>query len=324
MKKTISIILIVCLVLAFAACGKQPANQEVAEDTKVEETSDALHVGFSIVSLEFPFYVSMLDGFKAACESKGWTYEYTDAGLDAETQLNDCSDLIMKGVDVLVISSWYGDTLGDVFEQAKAAGIPVFLIDTEAEGDYVSGIGTINYDAGMLGAKWAAKYLADSGKKDVNLVLMHATDVVATDRADGFLAGLKESGLNVNLLNSYVGSTREAYMTSFEDALTAYDKIDLVFGADAQAGLGAYDACQGAGRTEVNVIGFDCEDEEVERIDGNTQYIASVMQFPEQMAKTTIENIEKYVFGGETIEQHLGCDAGVYCVNGALTAADIG
>lgn len=329
MKKTLALLLTLCIVLALGACGAgdDPASVETAPgESASSENPEALHVGFSIVSLEFPFYVSMLDGFKAACEEKGWTYEYTDAGLDAETQLNDCADLIMKDVDVLVISSWYGDILSDVFEQAEAADIPVFLIDTQVpESDgYVSSIGTVNYDAGMLGGKWAAQHLAEDGKTEVNLVLMHATDVVATDRANGFVAGLEEAGVTVNLLNTYVGSTREAYMTACEDALTTYDNIDLIFGSDAQAGLGSYDACQGAGRYEVEIMGFDCEDEEVERIDSGTQYIASVMQFPAVMAETTVENLDRYVFGGETIEQSLACDAGIYCAEGEITADEIG
>lgn len=314
------------MVIALGACGGDPSANTTDPPGSQTGDKEALHIGFSIVSLEFPFYVSMLEGFQKACEEKGWTYEYTDAGLDAETQINDCSDLIMKDIDVLVISSWYGDILSEVFEQAAEANIPVFLIDTQVpEGSgYVSSIGTVNYDAGMLGGKWAAEYMAESGKSEINLILMHATDVVATDRANGFVAGLEAAGATVNLLNSYVGSTREAYMTACEDALTAYDNIDLIFGADAQAGLGAYDACQGAGRDEVCIMGFDCEDEEVERIDAGTQYIASVMQFPAVMSETTIDNIEKYVFGGETIEQSIGCDAGIYCAEGEISADEIG
>ena len=324
MKKILAILLALSMIFALGACGNEDPPEETTNPTG--EDADTLHVGFSIVSLEFPFYVSMLEGFTVACDAKGWTYEYTDAGLDAETQINDCSDLLMKDIDVLVISSWYGDILSDVFEQAAAEEIPVFLIDTQVPNNegYVSSIGTVNYDAGMLGGKWAGQYMAEQGKSEVNLVLMHATDVVATDRANGFVAGLEAAGMTVNLLNTYVGSTREAYMTSCEDALTTYDNIDLIFGADAQAGLGSFDACQGAGREEVKIIGFDCEDEEVERIDAGTQYIASVMQFPAVMAETTIDNIDKYVFGNESIEQSLGCDAGIYCAQGEISAEEIG
>ena len=83
MKKTLALLLTLCIVLALGACGAgdDPASVETAPGESASgENPEALHVGFSIVSLEFPFYVSMLDGFKAACAEKGWTYEYTDAG----------------------------------------------------------------------------------------------------------------------------------------------------------------------------------------------------------------------------------------------------
>lgn len=122
--------------------------------------------------------------------------------------------------------------------------------------------------------------MKEAGKEAVRMISFTTATSNGRNRADGFVKGLEEGGLTVEVLNEYLGDSRESYMTSCEDALVTYPELDLVFAANAQGGLGAYDACVAANRPEVKIVGFDCEDEEVELIDKGTQYIASVMQLP--------------------------------------------
>ena len=109
-----------------AAPSAAPADEVPADKTEAVAPGEEkqLKIGFSIITLTFPYYVKMLDGFEAACKEKGWDYVYTDAGMDVEKTVNDCLDLTLKDIDALVIASWYGDSLQDVFEQCKAANIP--------------------------------------------------------------------------------------------------------------------------------------------------------------------------------------------------------
>ncbi len=311
-----------------AAPSAAPADEVPADKTEAVAPGEEkqLKIGFSIITLTFPYYVKMLDGFEAACKEKGWDYVYTDAGMDVEKTVNDCLDLTLKDIDALVIASWYGDSLQDVFEQCKAANIPVFLIDTGSlppDGDYVTNIGTVDFDAGYNGGYWAAGQMKEAGKEAVRMISFTTATSNGRNRADGFVKGLEEGGLTVEVLNEYLGDSRESYMTSCEDALVTYPELDLVFAANAQGGLGAYDACVAANRPEVKIVGFDCEDEEVELIDKGTQYIASVMQLPAGMAQQTIQNIEDYLYNGATFEKSTPYESGVYCAQGALTTEDI-
>ena len=327
-KKLTVIFLVVLMVLtAVTGCSPQKDQGNSGDSNKDD---GKLTIGFSVITQNFPYYVSMLDGFKAACDTKGWDYIWTEAGMDVEKTVNDCSDLIQKGVDALVIASWYGDSLADVFAQCKEAGIPVFLIDTGSlppDGDYVTNIGTVDFDAGYAAGYWAAKYLKDQGKSEVNYITFTTATTVGRNRVDGFIQGLKDSGEKVGLtaeqLNEYLGDTRESYMASCEDALTTYPKLDLIFAANAQGGLGSYDACVAAGRKEVNIIGYDSEADEMKLIDQGTQYIASVKQQPYEMAQQTIQNIEDYLYNGATFEKSTPFDSNLYTVDGLLTKEDI-
>ncbi|HHX23780.1 MAG TPA: sugar ABC transporter substrate-binding protein [Thermoanaerobacterales bacterium] len=324
MKKVIAMLLIMILAASvLAGCSSSQTNVDPSE---TGDSDGKLKIGFSVISLTFPYYVSMLDGIEAACEEKGWELISTDAGMDVEKTINDCIDLITQGVDVLVIASWYGDSLSEVFEQCKNADIPVFMIDTgnlPEDGDYVTNIGTDNFDAGYVGGNWTAKYFIEQGKNDINMIAFTTATSIGRDRVDGFVSGLEAGGLNVNKLNEYLGESREGFMSHCEDALTTYEDIDLIFGTNTLAGLGAYDSCVAADRTEIKIVGFDCEDDEVALIDSGTQYIATIKQLPYEMAFQTIQNIDGYLNKDATFEKTTPFESGVYSIDGDLKAEDI-
>lgn len=214
-----------------------------------------------------------------------------------------------------------------VFEDCKADGIPVFTISSSGVPSdtslYVSNIGVDNKTAGYYGGLYAAKYFKEEkDQTEINLALFKAATEVGAARVTGFQEGLEAGGATVNLLNTYDGSTREEFMASCEDALVTFDKIDLIYGYSAQAGLGCYDASVAANRGEVLIMGTDAEDEEIGLIDKGTQYVGSVMQFPADMAKFCVECIEDHA-AGTALESYYAYDTGIYGVDGVVMAEDL-
>ncbi len=311
-------IVLLLLVLVLTAC----AAPQTEEPVVVEETEEPepLKIGFSLPTLQFPFYVRMHDTFIEEAEARGWEVIYVDGNLDSLTQVNACLDLLTKDIDALVMATWWIDAMPEVFETAERSGVPVFLMDQSAEAipegsdAVVSASGTDNFDAGVVGGEWMAERLKAAGEESINLVLVTMASDVAVARCEGFVAGLEENGIEVNVLNEYLGDTRANGMASMEDALVTYPEgeIDLVFGYSAQSSLGAYDAIVAANRTGIEVVGFDGEDDEIVLIDEGTQYIATIVQYPDKMATLTAELVEAVVLHGDTIELSQPVEAGVY------------
>lgn len=288
---------------------------------------EPLKVGFSLPSLTFPFYVRMYEQFEAEAETRGWEMSFADGNLDCGTQMNGLQDMINNDVDVIVAATWWVDALTDIFVQCEEKGIGVFLMDNmvipagcETAIDFTTG--TDNYDAGVVGGTWYAGYLAENGRESINLVSLAQWSEQTTKRSTGFIDALKENGIEVNELNTYNAGKRETAMTCMEDALTAYADVTTAYGCSAQDSLGAYDATQGANRNEVEVFGFDGEDEEIELIDKGTNYVATITQDPKGQATLLAANIDAFV-AGEEIEQIQPTPAGVYCAEGQLAGADI-
>ena len=298
-----------------------PANRVYAKE------EENLKIGLSFVSLNFPYYVRMYDTFMEEAEKNKWEVSFVDGNLDATTQLNGIQDLVNDDVDVMVISTWYIDAMEDVLQQCVDKDIPVFVIGNTENPDNINELiqyacGTEHYDAGHLGGTYMSKYLKDQGRDSIKMATMVGSTEQMKARAQGFVDGMTDHGISVEVLNEYDVSTREEAMASGEDALTTYPDIELFYGVSAQGALGAYDATVGANRTEVMVFGYDGEDEELEVIDEDNNYVGTVTQAPDVEASTTVEYIKKYL-DGEEFDKIVPISAGIYCDEGQLTAEEV-
>lgn len=298
-----------------------PANRVYAKE------EENLKIGLSFVSLNFPYYVRMYDTFMEEAEKNNWEVSFVDGNLDATTQLNGIQDLVNDDVDVMVISTWYIDAMEDVLQQCVDKDIPVFVIGNTENPDNINELiqyacGTEHYDAGHLGGTYMSKYLKDQGRDSIKMATMVGSTEQMKARAQGFVDGMTDHGISVEVLNEYDVSTREEAMASGEDALTTYPDIELFYGVSAQGALGAYDATVGANRTEVMVFGYDGEDEELEVIDEDNNYVGTVTQAPDVEASTTVEYIKKYLYG-EEFDKIVPISAGIYCDEGQLTAEEV-
>ena len=298
-----------------------PANRVYAKE------EENLKIGLSFVSLNFPYYVRMYDTFMEEAEKNNWEVSFVDGNLDATTQLNGIQDLVNDDVDVMVISTWYIDAMEDVLQQCVDKDIPVFVIGNTENPDNINELiqyacGIEHYDAGHLGGTYMSKYLKDQGRDSIKMATMVGSTEQMKARAQGFVDGMTDHGISVEVLNEYDVSTREEAMASGEDALTTYPDIELFYGVSAQGALGAYDATVGANRTEVMVFGYDGEDEELEVIDEDNNYVGTVTQAPDVEASTTVEYIKKYL-DGEEFDKIVPISAGIYCDEGQLTAEEV-
>ena len=298
-----------------------PANRVYAKE------EENLKIGLSFVSLNFQYYVRMYDTFMEEAEKNNWEVSFVDGNLDATTQLNGIQDLVNDDVDVMVISTWYIDAMEDVLQQCVDKDIPVFVIGNTENPDNINELiqyacGTEHYDAGHLGGTYMSKYLKDQGRDSIKMATMVGSTEQMKARAQGFVDGMTDHGISVEVLNEYDVSTREEAMANGEDALTTYPDIELFYGVSAQGALGAYDATVGANRTEVMVFGYDGEDEELEVIDEDNNYVGTVTQAPDVEASTTVEYIKKYL-DGEEFDKIVPISAGIYCDEGQLTAEEV-
>src|ERR671912_613898 len=96
---------------------------------------------------------------------------YTDAAGSAAKQVSDVDSMISQDVDVIFLPPREEQPLIPAVMRAKAAGIPVFLIDRsvdpavpQAGRDYVTFIGSDFVDQGRRAAEWLTQnFQGDKG-----------------------------------------------------------------------------------------------------------------------------------------------------------------
>ena len=332
MKKLVSILLVLAMAFSLVACGGNSAAKPAApvtEAPKAEAGAETKHVkiGLSIAGLTMPYYVRMYEGFLAAAEKEGYEVVFADGGADAESTVKAVEDLISSGIDALAVSTNFSEALADAFATCKEKNITIFYIGNlqlvpEVQKSMTFWEGTKSDSAGYLGGLWMGDYLDSIGyKKELNIVQVSLIHDTLQQRYEGFEKGLTEKGYTVNLVNTVGDLTRENSLAGCEDMLTAHDDLDIFYGTAGTSALGAYDATQNAGRTEVMIVGFDGEDEELKHIDEGGNYIATICQDPVGESEVTVEAI-KTVLNGGTVEGGHETPAKVYGAKVGYVTAD--
>ena len=154
-------------------------------------------------------------------------------------------------------------------------------------------------------------------------MLTNPLSSAAVERIDGFKETIAEIMPDAKIIAEQGADTREAFMSTMEDLLTANPEIDLVFAYSAQGGLGAYDAIQAAGRDgAISIIGFDASEEEQAAIAEKGCYKGSIIQFPDKLGQTCVESVTR-VLNGETLDKEIGVEVGVYTADGILYLKDL-
>jgi ribose transport system substrate-binding protein len=199
------------------------------------------------------------------------------------------------------------DALVGITKIAKAAGIPVFIIDSSInpEADFVTTIQSNNLANGALAGEWLAKKFGD---KQMNIALLsgNAGNPVGRTRKQGLLQGITEEQLRsqgeINLNVKTQAYTEWSYaggLKAMEDILVAHPDINVVITESDVCVLGAIKAIEQAGKTKdiLIVAGADGQKEAIKYIMDTDFYGCTAMNSPVQIGKNAVIYAVQYMNG---------------------------
>lgn len=119
MRKAVTIVVLAMLIVAmatplFAAGGKEDGRQSV---------------GIAMPTQSSQRWIQDGNNMKDILEQRGYSVDLQYAEDNIDAQVNQLENMIVKGVDCLVIASIDGESLTNVLDRAAAAGIPVIAYD---------------------------------------------------------------------------------------------------------------------------------------------------------------------------------------------------
>ena len=194
------------------------------------------------------------------CKELADTIEYKFyTSSSAEEMTTQLDDLKTWGAQAIVAyPQWEGMEVP--IQAAIDEGIYVvnFDIDIDAKGVYkVTGD---NEGMGIAGAKYIVDTIGTEGT--VVALSVPTSGSVSELRMKGFTETMAEIAPNVKIIEYATAFTREDGLKDMADILTANPQIDAVFSLDDETSIGALQAIEDAGRTDIKVItgGGGCQE----------------------------------------------------------------
>jgi len=258
MKKILALIMVVALLSCmFVGCGKQEAADDTKEILVIVKNSTA------------PFWISVMDGAKAAGEALGYkvtckTPVDTAEGSGNEQQANLCEEAIVTGVDCVVLAPVDSEAIIPSTKKINEAGIPIVNLNTKIADDsqYKAFVGLENINQGYHTAKALFEKMGGTGK--VFIIEGSTGAQTSIDRVKGFEKALAETpGIEVIAQQSANYSRADA-LNVVQNLLQAHPEVNAILCCNDEMALGSAEAVDAAGRIgEIMISGQDANDDAV-------------------------------------------------------------
>ncbi len=246
------------MLLLLSACGTPTESPAAVEENPL------IVVGFSQVGAESDWRnantLSMQTAFSA---ENGYRLIFDDAQQKQERQITAIRNFINQGVDYIVLAPTTERGWDTVLTEAKAAGIPVIIVDRMIETNdpdlFTCWIGSDFRREGDTAVAWMEQTFGDRPLSVVHLQ-GNIGSSAQIGRTDGLDAGLA-AHRNWSLVFRGPGDFTQAKGQELVEGLLADGvSFDVIYSENDNMAYGAIDALKNAGLTpgkDVTIISFD-------------------------------------------------------------------
>jgi galactofuranose transport system substrate-binding protein len=286
----------------------------VAAQVPPLEEKDTYTVGFAQTGSNNPWRLAETKSMKDEADKRGYTLVQTDANEDTAKQIADVDSLIAQGVDILIFPPRESQALAPSVMKAKAAGIPVILIDRDVDHsiakpgeDYVAFVGSDFVDQGRRAAEW----LVEATGGEAKIIQLQGTTGAdpAIDRQKGFedyLAGTfkgtptpEGAHAGMEIIASQTGDfLRDTGREVMQTLLQAHPDVTAVYAHNDEMAIGAIAALQEAGRKpgeDVIIVSIDGENAALDAILDGT--LGATVESSPFFGPIAFETMDKYIAG---------------------------
>lgn len=295
-KKMAALLLTAIMGFSLAGCNAITIDGEEGSITEGGSGGNG-SIGFSVSTLNNPFFVTLSEGAEAKAEEEGADLIVVDAGDDAAKQTSDIEDLISRNISVLIVNPVDSDAVAPAVQDAVAAEIKVISVDRVVNGvDVDCAIASDNVEGARMATEYMVSLIGEGAK---TAEIQGTSGASATiDRGEGFHLVADEQ---LDVVSSQTANfSRSEGMTVMENILQAQPDLKGVFAHNDEMALGAVEAI---GNRDIVVVGFDATDDALAAIQQG-RMAATVAQKPDLMGATAVETAISLV-NGETVEKEI-------------------
>ncbi len=250
-----AMLLMLCLLLS--ACKSQSTESAAKEEKKL------IVVGFSQVGAESDWRnantKSMLEALSA---ENGFRLILDDAQQKQDRQITAIRNFINQGVDYIVLAPTTEQGWDTVLAEAKAAGIPVIIVDRMIDADpelYNCWVGSNFRNEGDTAIRWIDRHFRGQPLRIAHLQgnIGSSAQIGRTEGLDAGLADHPDWQLVFRASGDFIQAKgQELTEEMLEEGIT----FDLIYSENDNMAYGAIDALKKAGLTpgrDVAIVSFD-------------------------------------------------------------------
>ena len=129
-------------------------------------SAEGLKIGYTCMDGTNPFFVTIENRVREMVEEQGDELISVDPANDVTLQITQVEDLIVQGIDAMLMNPAEAEGILPALDALKAEDIPIYGFDTEvADMSYlVSYAGSDNYNAGKVCGEDLVAKCPDGGK----------------------------------------------------------------------------------------------------------------------------------------------------------------
>lgn len=256
-RRIASLLLSLVLVLALAGCNSTadpaaPSEDAAPQAAGAEGTADGepYKIGVVVKTMGNPFFREIAYG--AVEMGKALGVEVIPLATQKEGELDEqikiCEDLIVKGVDALVVTPQHSEGIAPAVEAAHAAGIPFIAVDTNVIGaDVDCFVGMDNVEAGYIIGKMVCERMGGEG----NVIVLQGMAGASTsiERTEGYEKAIAEYPGITMVASQNADFQQDKAQQVMADLLQAHKDIKGVLSCGDLMALGAIVSLEEAGYT---------------------------------------------------------------------------
>jgi len=263
MKRSCMKMIILCLLAALCtcmltACGDQDAGTVVPDEKKI------VVVGFSQVGAESDWRNANTRSMtQALSEENGFRLIFEDAQNKQERQITAIRNFIQMNVDYIVLAPTTETGWETVLGEAKAAGIPVIIVDrlinVSDSSLYTCWVGSDFWKEGRAAVRWMEEQFVDRPLRIVHL--QGNLGCSAQKGRTGALTEAMQAHPDWQIVYQGPGDFLQAKgQEIIEDLLSRGIEFDVIYSENDNMAFGAIEALNGAGLVpgeDVIIVSFD-------------------------------------------------------------------
>lgn len=268
-----SMLFVAVAALFISGCGSAPAPVSGGGLPKLQAKTK-YKVGFAQTESNNPWRIAQSESMKSEAAKRGHELICTDAAGSEAKQINDIDSMIAQKVDAIFLAPRSEKPLAQAVLKARAAGIPVILLDRNVDTNiakpgsaYVTFIGSDFVDEGKRAAQWLIQEMGGKAK----IIELEGTVGAspAIDRKKGFADQIKTApGMQVIAAQSGDFSRDKGRQVT-ETLLQAHPEVTAIYAHNDEMAIGAIAALEGAGKKpgkDVIVVSIDGEKDALKAI----------------------------------------------------------